>query len=200
MRNDPDPSGLKVLPLTPEHHQRFLDYHATAHDDAPQGSGGGWCYCVAWWVPHWVGFGERTAEQNRELRERLLSIGVADGWLGVLDDKTVGWCQGGPRDQLGRIAFHYKRPADPDCWAIGCLQVPHPLRRQGIARDLLRGVLAHMRQAGARRVEAYPTVDKSGGAADPAELWPGPLVLYRSLGFRVIGRKGPVRIMGLELK
>lgn len=188
-----------VLPLDASTRDRFLAFHEQRHEGAPEGSEGGWCYCVAWWVPHWVGFNQRTAQENRALRESLLAIGIGDGWLAVQGDRTVGWCQGGPRDQLGRIAFYYKRPPDPDCWAIGCLQVPHELRRQGVARALLEGVLEQMKAAGARRVEAFPRLIESQGPQDPGELWPGPMALYRSLGFRVIGRKGPIRIMGREL-
>lgn len=199
MSDTPQARELKVLPLGPQTRQRFLDYHSRTSPGAPAGSEGGWCFCVAWWVPHWVGFNERSAEENRALRESLLAVGIGDGWLAVQGEQTVGWCQGGPRDQLGRIAFYYKRPPDPDCWAIGCVQVPHELRRQGVARALLEGAIEQMRAAGARRVEAYPRLDKTEGPADPADLWPGPLALYRSLGFRVIGRKGPVRIMGREL-
>ena len=29
----------------------------------------GWCFCAAWWVESWEGFGERPAEANRALRE-----------------------------------------------------------------------------------------------------------------------------------
>ncbi|MCA9782595.1 MAG: GNAT family N-acetyltransferase [Candidatus Delongbacteria bacterium] len=190
---------LKILPLGPDTSQRFIEFHATRFPDAAEGSEGGWCQCVAWWVPHWVGFNERSAQENLELRRQLLAIGVGDGWLATLGDRTIGWCQGGVRDQLGRIAFHYKRPPDPDCWAIGCLQIAAPWRRKGVARQLVKDVLGKMRQAGAHRVEAYPRQGHNSDAQNPGELWPGPMELYRSLGFRVIGRKGPVRIMGLEL-
>ncbi len=38
------------------------------HSDANEA---GWCQCVAWWVPSWDGWADRTAEENRRLRDEL---------------------------------------------------------------------------------------------------------------------------------
>ena len=50
----------------------FFALHSAAND-------AGWCYCAAWWVPSWHGWGERTAAQNRALREQLCVRGEYDG-------------------------------------------------------------------------------------------------------------------------
>lgn len=55
--------------------------------------GCGWCFCVAWWVPTWEGWSERTREQNRELRETLLESGEYDGYILYGDEHPIGWCQ-----------------------------------------------------------------------------------------------------------
>ena len=49
-----------------------------------EANGLGWCRCVAWWVPTWDEFRDRTAEQNAAqrdaLRGELEQIGLF-GWL-----------------------------------------------------------------------------------------------------------------------
>jgi len=44
-------------------------------------NGEGWCNCVAWWTPTWEKWDERTAEQNRELRNQLFDQGEYDGHI-----------------------------------------------------------------------------------------------------------------------
>ena len=43
--------------------------------------GGGPCHCVAWWVPTWEGWSERSAADNARLRRGLFDANVHDGYL-----------------------------------------------------------------------------------------------------------------------
>lgn len=150
----------------------------------------GWCQCVAWWVAGFEGWGERTAEENRALREDLFARGVHDGYFLVADERPVAWAQVAPRDALGRVARAFGRPPDPGAWAVGCLAVPPRERRRGRARALLRGVLADVARRGATGLEAFPK-DLDGASCEEGELWNGPLELYRELGFEVVDRVPP---------
>src|SRR5215475_14443511 len=81
----------------------FFHLHSAANDADS-------CYCVAWWTPTWQGWGERTAEQNRALREQLCDRGEYDGYLLYQGDQPVGWCQAGQRDRLRKLVQQFDLP------------------------------------------------------------------------------------------
>lgn len=143
-----------------------------------------WCSCVAWWVPTWDGWMDRTAEDNRELRDRLFDRGEYDGYLLYLDHHPVGWCQVGPRDRLAKLRTQLGLAPDPSTWAITCFLITAGERRRGLATHLLAGVLADLAERGVRRVEAFPRAEAPD---DPAELWTGPRAMYEAAGFRAAG-------------
>ncbi|MHC4778092.1 MAG: GNAT family N-acetyltransferase [Planctomycetota bacterium] len=181
--------NMEVRPLSADLQDDFFHLHGDAH-------GGGWCYCVAWWVPTWEGWIERTAAQNREFRERLFAEGNHDGFLLYTDGAPVGWCQVGPRDRLEKLVRQFDRPPDPDAWAITCFFVASDHRRRGVASELLKQVLAQLKAKGVKRVEAYPN---TSGTDEEGEHWTGPPSLYEGAGFHEL-EGGPKRsVMVLEL-
>ena len=165
--------NTKVLPFAPERRDDFFAVHSARHDC-------GWCNCVAWWVPTWDGWGERSAADNRALRERLLEQGNYDGYLLYVDDAPAGWCQVGPRDRLSKLAAAHALAPDSSAWAVSCLLIVPDLRGRGLARVLLGGVVADLRARGVQRLEAFPRL----GIDLPAEeVWTGPERLFAALGF-----------------
>ncbi|MGE0707439.1 MAG: GNAT family N-acetyltransferase [Planctomycetota bacterium] len=141
---------------------------------------------MAWWVETWDEFKGRTAAENLAHRERLCAQGEHDGYLLYVGDQPVAWCQVGPRDRLLKLRRQHGLDEDPAAWAISCLLVVPARRRQGLARALLREVLAALRLRGARVVEAFPRrAPEEGDEQDPLELWTGPEELYREAGFEV---------------
>lgn len=147
-------------------------------------NGEGWCCCAAWWVPTWEGWGERSAEENRALREALFDRGEFDGYLLYEDGVPVGWCQAGPRDRLAKLVAQFGLPPDPGTWAVTCFVVPPAWRRKGHAARLLRDALTDMKARGVRRVEAFP---RRGVDLEPGALWNGPEAMFLAAGFRVEG-------------
>lgn len=179
-------SGFVVERFGPEHVTAFRALHGTA----------GWCFCVAWWVGTWDGWGQRTAGENRALRDRLTESGIFDGYLAFDRDEPVGWCQVLPRDRLLKIRRQFHLEPDDGTWAIGCFFIPPVHRRRGIARRMLAAVLADLPERGARRVEAYPKRVPGGDAGD---LWNGPEALFRANGFVTL-KDDPVRpVLAREL-
>ena len=167
----------------------FFHLHATAHET-------GSCFCAAWWVETWQGWGDRTAAQNRAVREALLDRGEYDGYLLYADGVVAGWCQVGPRDRLVKLAAQFGLDPDPGTWAITCFLIAPAQRGQGLAGTLLQGVLADLRARGVARVEAFP---KRGPDLDALDLWNGPEGLFLDAGFRVV-QEDPVRpVLGLDL-
>jgi RimJ/RimL family protein N-acetyltransferase len=154
------------------------------------------CYCVAWWVPTWQGWGERTAEQNRTLREHLCDRGEYDGYLLHRGDQPVGWCQMGQRDRLSKLVQQFGLPPNPAAWAITCFFIVPAYRRRGLALRTLALVLADLRSRGIQRVEAFP---KRGVDLDAGDLWNGPETIFRAAGFAVV-RDDPQRpVLALDL-
>jgi GNAT superfamily N-acetyltransferase len=179
----------EVRPLSPELRDEFFHLHSDAHD-------GGWCYCVAWWVDTWDGWGDRTAGENRSFREALFDRGEYDGYLLFADAAVAGWCQVGPRDRLEKLVRQFQRPADPEVWAVTCFFVAPDHRRQGGATRLLRDVLTDLKRRGVKTVEAYPSTTET---EEEGEHWTGPLALYAEAGFRHIEAGAKRCVMSLDL-
>lgn len=142
----------------------------------------GWCHCVAWWVPTWDGWGERTAEQNAELRRKLFRDGVHDGFLIYADGALAGWVQAWKRDAFAKLASQFGVPADHDAWMIGCVLILPAYRARGVAREALGLIVDDLRLRGAKSIDAFP----KRGAREPGELWNGPESTYARLGFAVV--------------
>lgn len=159
-------------------------------------NGAGWCRCVAWWVPTWEGWGERSEPENRRLREALFARGEADLWLCRVAGEPVASLQACPRDRLEKLRAQFELAPDPDAWAIGCFFVAPAWRGRGLARRLLAAVLDELRRLGAKRVEAFPRQD---AAAEAGEQWTGPAALYRDAGFQPAREAGRRAVVRLEL-
>lgn len=168
-----------------------------------EGNGQGWCACVGWWVPTWEGWGERTAAENRALREALFARGEHDGYLAFVGDAPAAWVQVGPRDRLEKLARQLSLDPDPATWALSCFFVAPAFRGQGLAAWTLAAVLDDLRARGVRRVEAYPRRAASGETLDAGEVWTGPEALLRAAGFGDVtgGDGGAARrgVLALEL-
>ena len=174
-------SGIKVTRLSQATEAEFARLHCDA-------SGNGWCHCVAWWVPTWDGWGERTAAANATLRQRLFRDGVHDGYLIYADGKLSGWVQAWKRDAFVKLAAQFGVAASDDAWMIGCVLILPEFRAQGVAREALTQIVADLRLRGARSIDAFP----KRGANDAGELWNGAESTYLRLGFAVV-RDDPKR-------
>lgn len=148
-----------------------------------EGNDAGWCNCIAWWVPTWEGWEERTAEENRALRESLFDGDEYDGYIVYADGVPAGWCQVGRRDRLEKLMRQFGLAPDADVWAITCFMIASAHRRTGLARRLLADVLHDLTAAGVQRVEAFP---KRGSDLDADDLWTGPESLFIESGFTVL--------------
>ncbi|MBI1904480.1 MAG: GNAT family N-acetyltransferase [Planctomycetia bacterium] len=178
----------QVLPLDAALRGDFFRLHSTE-------CGEGWCCCAAWWTATWDGWTDRTADENRALREELFDRNQFDGYLLYVDGRPVGWCQVGPRDRFTKLTAQLRLEPDESAWAVTCFLILPAFRRQGLARFLLSEVLTDLRRRGVQRVEAYP----KPAARDDGDLWNGPESLFRSLGFRTLRDDAPRKIMSLDL-
>lgn len=159
-------------------------------------NGAGWCRCVAWWVPTWDGWGERTGEENAALRTTLCEQGEYDGLIAYLRDEPVGWCQIGPRDRLAKLLAQLHLEPSPTTWAVTCFLVAPEHRRRGVAGALLAAAVEAARAAGATRLEGYP---RAGAALEDGEAWMGTEALFARAGFTVARPGSPRSVVALDL-
>ena len=182
---------LEVRRLTGALEEDFYRYHGRKSE--------GWCYCVAWIVPSWVGWSDRTAEENRAVRGLQFLDDKHDGYLLYLDDEPVGWCQVAPVGWFPKLAAQaddsQNGDSQPD-YAISCFSLAPQLRGQGLAHLLLSEVLDDLAARGVKRVQAFPRCGK--GLAD-GEVWTGPEPLYRKAGFAVARDDGERPVLVKEL-
>jgi GNAT superfamily N-acetyltransferase len=172
-----DMTNIRIDKFQESNRDDFYEIHS-------EKNGCGWCYCVAWWVPTWDGWGERTAEENRRFREDLLLRGEYDGYLLYHDSQPVGWCQVGRVARLEKVLRQFSLTEDDDVWAITCFLIAPTFRRTGLASQLLQGVIDRLERQGVEKIMAFP---KKGEDLDENELWNGPASMFRSAGFDVIG-------------
>jgi GNAT superfamily N-acetyltransferase len=178
-----------LVRLDVSHRDAFYRLHSEICD-------AGWCNCVAWWVPTWEGWGKRSAEENRQLRDRLFDDGVQDGYLLYLDEEVAGWCQVLERDRLEKLVKQFDLQRDPTTWAVTCFLIAPKYRRSGMATYLLGQVIEEARCRGAKRIEAFP---KRGGKLDALDLWNGPEGMFRAAGFEIKGGSPTRPVLSLEL-
>ena len=155
---------------------------------------GGWCFCSAWWLPTWEGFGDRTSDENRAVREELFEKQIYDGYIVYFDGEPQGWWQVGKRDQFSKVLNKFELEPDPEIWAVTCMAIPARFQGMGLTHKILALIIEDLRSIGVKRLQAYP---KAAQDLPKMEIWTGPLSLYMKAGFKVI--KADERRPALEL-
>jgi GNAT superfamily N-acetyltransferase len=183
--------GIDVLPCTP---QRWDDLVAVF--EGPGDPGRCWCQ----WFFRGAHADRAHADRNREALRRQIAEGPPPGVLGYVDGAPTGWCAVAPRPSYTRLT---RSPllrdvpgdelADPSVWSVTCFVVRRGARRRGLAGPLLDGATALARAAGATAVEGYPLDLELRTPTSSAELYHGPLSVFRRAGFTEVARPAPGR-------
>ena len=182
--------GLQVARFDPSRAADFYAVHSAAN-------GADWCYCTAWWTPTWDGWGDRSAEENLQLRSELLQRGEYDGYLLYVHNRPVGWCQVGPRDRLAKLVEQFRLQPNPGACAVTCFLIAPAYRRKGLSSYMLDVIIDDLRKSAVRRIEAFP---RRGPELDVYELWNGPEEMFLSAGFEVV-KDDPIRpLLALDLQ
>jgi hypothetical protein len=168
--------SIRVEKLTASRKADFYKVHNSA-------CCGDWCYCTAWWVPTWDGWGERTDEQNRAVREDLFAQSIFDGYLLYVNDEPKGWCQVGQRDRLEKLIRVYTLEPDPNVWAITCFSIHPDLRGEGLSHLMLQEVLKDLKNTGVVKVQAFPHL---GENLTKGDIWTGPETVFIQAGFKFV--------------
>jgi GNAT superfamily N-acetyltransferase len=134
----------------------------------------------------------------------------ADGTTGMvayLDGEAVGWVAVEPRANYRRLrgssvpwTDRNEDPDDPDVWAIVCFAVRPGYRGQGITRPLAAAAVEYARAHGAKAIEGYPMVPRSGQNVSWGEMNVGSRNTFVAAGFRDVSHPTTRRVvMRLDL-
>ena len=137
---------------------------------------------------------EGKGDGNRAAFERRVRSGSPPGLLAYVDGQPVGWCAVAPRAEYDYLARSRVLRAvdDQPVWSISCLLVAKPHRGRGVSVQLLRAAVDMAGQAGARIVEGYPVISRTGRMPD-AFAWTGTLTTFRAAGFEEVAHGSPSR-------
>lgn len=143
-------------------------------------------------------FQAKAYKANREAKRTLVEEGKAHGTLVYCGEEPVGWCQFGPREELGRI--DRKRgysPTTENPWRITCLYVAPGHRRSGLARIAVSESVRAMKKLRVNTIEAYPVEGESSSTF----LWAGTPHLFEGAGFSrmaPLGRRSSIYSIALS--
>jgi len=145
------------------------------------------CWCMHWrvekggksWQACW-------GEPNRRAFLKLLKQGRVQGALAFAEDKPVGWCNFGPREDFPRLKRSrvLAYTAAPETWSVNCFFIVAGWRKRGIAGALLTSAAKTAFERGARVLEAYPTPQKPGQNLVAPFAWTGTRALFAKAGFK----------------
>jgi len=122
--------------------------------------------------------------------------------VAYLDGEPVGWVAVEPRANHRRLrgssvpwAGRTESPDDPDVWAIVCFAIRPGYRGQGLTRPLAGAAVGYARAHGARAVEAYPMVPRSGQAVSWGEMNVGSRDTFVAAGLREVSHPTTRRVV-----
>jgi hypothetical protein len=148
----------------------------------------GGCWCT--WFHTMQSEKTHDADDNRDLKQRLVAEGRAHAALVMDGDRAIAWCQYGAPDELPNI-YHRKeydatseRPPD---YRITCIFVDRAHRHAGVSDIALRGALDLIGRDGGGLVEGYPH-DNRGKKV--SVLYSGTRALFERAGFSYDRPKG----------
>lgn len=130
---------------------------------------------------------------NRKRKKELVAQGRSHGIIVYADNKPVGWCQYGPKEELPRIdrGRYYRKLGLKEeaekLWRITCFYVDSKYRRRGVASVALRAALESIREKGGGIVDAYPRASTRGGSVS---LWFGTVGMFEREGFKSVASLG----------
>lgn len=183
--------ALIVRPLTEKNWDDIEALFAAKGCSVPR-----WCWCV-----HYRFARAAMPKDRKSALKKLAMDDPPPGLIAYRGKEPVGWISLGPREEFAKLATSpVMKPVDETpVWSIICFVVPTAHRGQGIAHELLRGVIAYARKRKIKTLESYP-IDKSEPST-PMSMWFGAASMFAKAGFKEVARRKPTRpVMRLTLK
>ena len=156
------------------------------------------CFCRYWHFTgtknEWLDRCAHRPEENLAEQSAAVTAGdaSASGLVAIEDGAVVGWMKVAPREAVPKLTglpVYRGLSFEPGTWSIGCFVVHPASRRQGVARALVSGAIAHVQAWGGRFLEGHPR--RSEAPLYDEEAWQGPERIFLELGFTAIHDQGP---------
>lgn len=134
---------------------------------------------------------------NKRAKKQLVSERSSHGIIVYRNDKPVGWCQYGLREELPRIdaSSKYKSlglESDGKLWRVTCFFVDRHNRRRGIGGFALNTTIDSIRKKGGGLVEAYPSKKPGQGSS---LMWSGTVSMFENAGFKTVAPFGKSHVI-----
>jgi GNAT superfamily N-acetyltransferase len=157
----------------------------------PNGACAG-CWCMFWKL-RGKAYEETKGSETRQMHKSIVDSGVVTGLLAYLRGEVVGWIAIEPRDAYPKLAHSRAlKPVDVQpVWSVTCFFVAKKSRRRGVAVELLKAAVDHVKKQGGKIVEGYP-VDAQKELAAPF-IYTGTASAFRQAGFKEVARRTPTR-------
>ncbi len=138
---------------------------------------------------------------NKRAKKRLVGKGKSHGIIVYRDDKPVGWCQYGLKNELPRIDASSKYQSlglenKGKLWRLTCFFVDRNNRRRGVGGFALDAALDSIKKKGGGLVEAYPSTKAGQGSS---LMWPGTVTMFEKAGFKTTAPFGKSHVI-MQLK
>ena len=152
----------------------------------------GGCWCM-YWKLRGKAYDEARGFETRQLHKSIVDSGVVTGLLAYWHGDVAGWIAVEPRGAYEKLAYSraLKRVDDQDVWSITCFFIAKQFRRNGIAIELIKAAIEHVRRQGGKIVEGYP-VDAQKDSPPPF-IFTGTASAFRQAGFKEVARNTPAR-------
>jgi GNAT superfamily N-acetyltransferase len=147
----------------------------------------GGCWCM-YWKLRGKAFSENTGDGNRQMQKSIVDAKTVPGLLAYSEGYPVGWIAIEPRRAYPKLA-HSRALApvdDQEVWSITCFFIEKKHRHKGIAVELLKAAVEHVKKRGGKIVEGYP-VDSKTNQPDPF-VFTGTATIFIKAGFKEVAR------------
>jgi GNAT superfamily N-acetyltransferase len=191
--NDDTKQEFRVYPATAE---RWPDLETLF---GPNGASAG-CWCM-WWRLTKSDFKQLKGEGRKAMLREMTCKGQTPGLLAYHNDRPVGWCSIGRRENyiLLENSRFLKRIDDQPVWSIVCFYVARAYRRKGVMSALLRGAVEYARGQGAKIIESYPADMQSpkltGKRLTHCGGYMGIASVFKDIGFVEVGRASDTQLI-----
>jgi GNAT superfamily N-acetyltransferase len=146
-----------------------------------------------YWKLRGKAFNEVRGYETRQMHKSIVDSGVPTGLLAYLHGEVVGWIAVEPREAYERLAHSRTlKPVDEQpVWSVTCFFVAKKSRRKGIAIELLKAAIEHVKKQGGKIVEGYPVETEKDMPAP--FIYTGTASAFRQAGFEEVARRSPTR-------
>ncbi len=157
----------------------------------PRGACAG-CWCMSWKL-RGKAYEEAKGYETRQMHKSIIDSGTVTGLLAYLHGEVVGWVAVEPRSAYPKLMHSraLKPVDDQPVWSVPCFFVAKHYRRMGVAIELLKAAVEHVKREGGQIVEGYPVDAKN--VLPPPFIYTGTASAFQQAGFQEVARRTPTR-------